>query len=97
MPNITDPKSIPASKRDTIKAVCERHGPNLLGDRYPVTTDADGNTVPKTGLTNAEAANVFEQITREFWRQQIEAEEVQQAAEAAAATARDQNKEDPFA
>lgn len=95
--NLTNPGAIPSGKNDSIKAVCLRHGPQLLGDRFPTVTDDDGNTTPATSLTKKQLGEVFEQITREFWRQQIEAEEVQQAAEAAAAEARIANATDPFA
>jgi len=95
--NLTNPAAIPAGKRASIVAVCERQGPTVLGDRYPSVDDGSGNMVPKSGLSTAEAVDVFEQITREFWRQQIEAEEVTAAAEAAAAVARADNAADPFA
>lgn len=89
---VTDPSAIPANKRDTIKAICVTHGPRLLPDRYP--TDAEGQ--PKTTLTNAEAAQVFEHITRKFWRDLIVQHEADAAAESARRAAIEGNATDPF-
>ena len=92
MADITNAGSIPVAKRDTIKAVCVQIGPQLVPAVYPV----DGNGDPLTSLTNAQAATVFEHITRKFWRDQITAYEAQQAAEAARQQAITDNSADPF-
>jgi hypothetical protein len=97
MANLTDPMAIPAAKRDTIKAVLVQHGPRLAESVYPTEDDGNGNQVPKTVLTNEEAATVFEHVTRRFWRDHIAAYEASQAAEAARQTALDDNVDDPWA
>ena len=94
MADITNPSNIPTAKRAAFKAVLERIGPMLIPTKYP--KEADGTT-PKASLSAAEANAVFEQVTREFWRQQLEAHEAVAAAEAARQAAVDANAADPFA
>ena len=65
MANITNASSIPAAQQDDIKKLLVQHGPSL--DIYPV--DVDGN--PKETLTNAEAVEVFEHLTRRYWRMML--------------------------
>ncbi len=89
---LTNPTAVPAGKKATVKAICETHGPNLLGDAYP---QVDG--VPKDTLTQAEVAEVFEHITRKFWRDLIAAHEADAAATTARDTALAANAGDPFA
>jgi len=94
MADITTPANIPTGKRAAVKAVVERIGPQIIPNLYP--KEADGTT-PKAILSAGEANAAFEQITREFWRQQIEAYEVNAAAEAARVAAVAANAGDPFA
>jgi hypothetical protein len=93
---ITNAAGIPTAKRPTIKAICIKHGP-ALDPAYPTEDDGQGNQVPKTDLTNAETAEVFEQITRKFWRDLITGHEAEEAAEAARLAAVGANAADPFA
>jgi len=93
MADITNTGSIPTGKRAAIKAVVEKIGPQVVPDKYP--KEADGTT-PKATLSAAEANVVFEQVTREFWRQQLEAHEANAAAEAARQAAIAANTADPF-
>jgi hypothetical protein len=93
---ITNAAGIPTGKRPTIKAICEKHGPQLDPD-YPTEDDGQGNEVPKASLTNAETAAVFEAITRRFWRDLIVAHEADEAAEVARLAAVAANAADPFA
>jgi hypothetical protein len=90
---ITNPANIPAAQKPHVKAACEAIGPVLLTDRYP--KDAAGQ--PKATLTNAEVGEVFEAITREFWRQQIQGVRANAAAEAARLAAVAAHAADPFA
>lgn len=90
MANITDPTSIPTALRPDLKALLVTVGPQVLGDNYPATADPEN-------LTNAELATVFELVTREFWRQQIQAHKANEAAEAARLAAVESSAADPFA
>lgn len=92
MPNITTPINIPASVRPHIKMVCEAIGPTILGDRYP--KDPEGNF--KINLSNVEVGEIFEAITREFWRQQIQAYRATIAAETARQAIIIETTTDPF-
>lgn len=76
-----------------IKKVCQTIGPQILANRYPANPDG----TPKETLTNDETKEVFENITREFWRQQIEAVKVAEATETTRRRTVDSISNDPFA
>lgn len=84
--------AIPTERRAALKKVCETKGPIILGDRYP--KDADGR--PKATLTQTEAQQVMEAVTREFWRQLLQQVAVEEAAEAARLQAVAATAADPF-
>jgi hypothetical protein len=88
---LTDPSAIPAGKRPIIKEVVMQIGPQILGNKFP---QVDG--APATDLTTQEVGEVFEKITREFWRQNIAAFEAEKAATVARDQAIEANKDDPF-
>lgn len=90
MPNITTPANIPAAVKPDIKAVCAAIGPQVLGDKWPAGLDA-------ANLTTAQVGQVFELVTREFWRQQVQAHKAHTAAEAARQQAIADTAADPFA
>lgn len=75
-----------------IKHVCQTIGPQILGNLYP--TNSDGT--PKETLTSDEAKWVFEHVTREFWRQQVEAVKVAEATEVARLETIEATSSDPF-
>lgn len=75
-----------------IKKVCQTIGPQILTNRYPANPDGS----PKERLTDTEAKEVFENITHEFWRQQIEAIKVAEATETARRRTVDSISNDPF-
>ena len=89
MASITNPANIPAKVRDDLKDVLRSIGPAVLDDRWPADVDPEN-------LTNTELAQVFEQVTREFWRQQIQAHKAEVAAAAARASALESSNADPF-
>ena len=92
MAAITNPANIPTGKRAAVSAVCVAIGPKIVPGMFP--KEVDGSF--KTTLTTAETGNVFEAVTREFWRQQIEALEAKAAAEAARLASVAANAADPF-
>lgn len=96
MADITNPTAIPVAKQDTVKAVLAKYGPSLASSVYPTEDDGDGNQVPKTSLTNGEAATVFEHMTRAYWRDQINAYEANEAASTARQASLDSNTTDPW-
>lgn len=90
MANITTPANIPAAVRPNIAAVCEQIGPTVLGDRWPANLDP-------ANLTAQQVGQVFELVTREFWRQQIQGLKAMEAAKAARQAAITEHSTDPFA
>ena len=89
MADITVPANIPAAVRTDLQPVLQVIGPQVLGDRWPEGVDP-------ANLDNAQLGQVFELVTREFWRQQIQAYKANLAAEAARQTAIAANEADPF-
>lgn len=75
-----------------IKKVCQTIGPQILGNRYPANSDGS----PKDKLTDNETREVFERVTREFWRQQVEAVKVMEATEYARRQTVESISDDPF-
>lgn len=90
---ITNPSGIPAQFLDDLRETLQAVGPRVAPDVYPV----DGNGNPETALNNQQAAQLFEVITRRFWRDQIRSHKAQQAAEQARETAIGAVGDDPFA
>lgn len=89
MASITNPNNIPAAVKADLKEVCAAIGPTILGDGWPAGVDP-------AAMTAAEVAQVFELITREFWRQQIQGHKAAVAAEVARQAAVDATTADPF-
>lgn len=89
MANITQPANIPAAAKPDIKDVCATVGPQVLGAKWPAGVDP-------ANLTAAQVAQVFELVTREFWRQQVQAYKAHLAAEAARQQAITATEADPF-
>lgn len=91
MANITTPANIPAAAKPDIKAVCAAIGPNVLGDKWPA------EITDPAAMTPAQVGQVFEAVTREFWRQQVQALKANLAAEEARQAALTTSVADPFA
>lgn len=89
MAKITNAASIPASMQGDLKAVIRSIGPAVLGAKWPEGVDP-------ANLTNAQLAQVFEQVTREFWTQQIQAYKANEAAEVARQKVISESSADPF-
>jgi len=75
MADITNPSAIPAGQKDDLKRLMVQYGPSL--NNYPV----DGNGDPKDTLTDGEAAQVFEHLTRRYWRMLLKDQAVDDARE----------------
>lgn len=89
MAAITNPANIPTAVRADIKAVCQAIGPLVLGEKWPDELDP-------ANLTAAQVGQVFEAVTREFWRQQVQAHKANAAAETARQEAIAATTADPF-
>lgn len=90
MANITTPANIPAAAKPGVAEVCAKAGPVILGQKWPEGLDP-------AALTNAQVGQVFELITREFWRQQVQGLKAAAAAEAARQAEAAKYDADPFA
>lgn len=89
MAALTNPANIPAAAKPDVAAVVAAIGPGVLGTRWPA------GLVP-ANLTAQQVGQVFELVTREFWRAQIQAHKANAAAEAARQTAIAATEADPF-
>lgn len=89
MPKLTNPGAIPSGLHEDLKAVLCTIGPQVLGEKFPQDVDPEN-------LNNAQLAQVFELVTREFWRQQIQARKANEAAEKARVAVLQTSEEDPF-
>lgn len=90
MADITNPANIPVAFRPSIAAAIEDRGQDLLGDRWPATYDP-------ANLTNAQLANVFELLTRDFWRRLAADARMAQQLEATRLAVLAAQAADPFA
>lgn len=89
MASITVPANIPADLRPRIRAVCAAIGPNMLQGRWPEGMDP-------ANLTAAQVGQLFELLTREMWREQVQRFEAERAAQAAREQATAAATVDPF-
>lgn len=89
MAKLTNPGAIPNKLNADLKALLKNIGPQVLGDKFPADVDPENMTNPQLGL-------VFEEVTKEFWRQQIQAHKANEAAEQARQQAIAENEADPF-
>lgn len=87
MADITVPANIPQAAQADVKAAIVAIGKHVLGARYPVGYDP-------ANLSQAQVANLFELLTREFWRREIAAVKANAFAEAARVAAA--SEPDPF-
>lgn len=89
---ITNPENIPLPLRAAVEQLIVNRGPQLIPDKFPKRTDGNYAEV----LSNQELAQMFELITRRFWRNQLRSYQAQVAAEAARQQVEGGVAEDPF-
>lgn len=89
MANITNADNIPTATRAEISELVAAIGPNVLGDNWPEGVDA-------SSMTKTQMAQIFELITREFWRQQLVAYKADMAAQEIRNSILSAESSDPF-
>ena len=92
MAEIINKEFVLAQKGNEIKLVVAAIGPQVVPKVFP----KDEDDQPKTVLTDEETLDVFEAVTREFWRQQVEAHQGEIAAQTAREAVAQQYKTDVF-